>query len=111
MCSVKLPFPEKLSSVDWKNIADEFHSLLEFPKSPGRAADGKHVSTFARQQYWKFVLQLYKKQFSTILMAVVDANYKFLMVNISERIGSNADSTVFQTCEFGKAYGETNHTS
>ena len=45
----------------------------------------------------------YKGYFSLVLLALVDANYRFIFVDIGE-YGSNCDSNVFQFSNFGKKY-------
>lgn len=98
---LKIAIPPKLSEEQWKTIADEFLSRWNFPNCCA-AVDGKHVATFKPKLTGSMYFN-YKKQFSTNLMAAVDAKYKFIMVNIGA-YGSNADSTVFSTSEFGKSW-------
>ena len=45
----------------------------------------------------------YKGYFSLVLLALVDANYRFIFVDIRE-YGLNCDSNVFQFSNFGKKY-------
>ena len=45
----------------------------------------------------------YKSFFSTVLLALVDANYRFIYVNIGE-YGSNSDGSVFRASSFGKKF-------
>ena len=47
----------------------------------------------------------YKGTFSINVMALVDANYRFIFVDIGN-YGSNADGTVFSNSEFGQMYLE-----
>ena len=44
----------------------------------------------------------YKKFYSLVLMAVADANYRFLYVNLGAN-GSASDGRVFRDCSFGEA--------
>lgn len=62
--------------------------------------DGKHVAilkpTDSGSQYFN-----YKKFFSIVLFAVVDANYRFMYVNVGAN-GSVCDSTVLENSSFYK---------
>ena len=45
----------------------------------------------------------YKGHFSTVLLALVDANYRFIYINIGV-YGSNSDGSIFKASKFGKKY-------
>ncbi|CAD7093771.1 unnamed protein product [Hermetia illucens] len=90
---------QNLSS--WMKISDEFLQKWNFPNCLG-AVDGKHIQMFAPNNFGSMDFN-YKKFFSNILMAVVDASYKFVMVTIGAH-GSNADPSVFAASNFGKAW-------
>ncbi|XP_055913145.1 uncharacterized protein LOC129946823 [Eupeodes corollae] len=98
---LEIAIPSSLSKDDWKQISLEFFERWNFPNCLG-AVDGKHVLTFAPKKSGSFYFN-YKKTFSYNLMAVVDAKYRFLMVDIGA-YGSNADSTVFSCSPFGNAW-------
>ena len=64
----------------WQNIAKEFEEKWNFPNCIG-AIDGKHVTircpSASGSTYYN-----YKNQFSVILLAIVDADYNFLYVDV-----------------------------
>ena len=68
------------------------------------ALDGKHIVIQAPARSGS-LYHNYKGTFSLNLMALVDANYKFMYIDIGE-YGSNADGAVFKNSEFGKAFME-----
>jgi len=64
----------------WRGIADKFYERWNFPNTCG-AIDGKHVRVTcppkSGSQYFN-----YKGFYSIILMAVVDADYKFIWADV-----------------------------
>ena len=72
-----IPHP---SESDWKNISDVFWSKWNFTNCYG-AVDGKHVvircPAGSGSQYFN-----YKKTFSIVLLASVDADYNFTVVTV-----------------------------
>lgn len=91
----------KQSKKSWKKIAQDFLDRWNFPNCLG-AIDGKHCYTFAPRNSGSLYFS-YKKIFSTVLMAAVDAKYKFIMVDVGG-YGSNHDATVFGNCAFGRSW-------
>lgn len=79
----------------WARNAEQFYDLWNLPSCVG-AIDGKHMTIEARGS----ATFNYKKRHSIILLAVVDAHYKFLMVDIGE-YGFWNDSAVFRSCPIG----------
>ena len=80
-------------------MADKFSSLWNFHNCLG-AIDGKHIAIRKpKQSGTKFYN--YKGFFSIVLMAVADADYKFLFVDIGAN-GSCADSGVFKETNYTK---------
>ena len=86
---------------DWIRIEQEFNDYWNFPNCLG-ALDGKHVVITSPAKSGSLFFN-YKQTFSINLMALVDANYKFIYVDIGQ-YGSNADGPVFQKSQFGQMY-------
>jgi hypothetical protein len=76
------------------NIANKFQDKWNFPNCIG-ALDGKHVT-----------LRNYKNSFSIVLMALVDADYKFVYADVGAN-GRIGDGGVFRNCSLSAAL-ETN---
>ena len=76
----------------WKTIADEFEEKWNFPNCIG-AIDGKHVTVKCPSGSGSAFYN-YKNQFSIILLAIVDADYNFLFVDVGTNGRAN-DSGVF----------------
>ncbi|CAN7989917.1 unnamed protein product [Ixodes pacificus] len=79
----------------WTRNAEQFYDLWNFPNCVG-AIDGKPITVEARGS----ATFNYKKTHNIILLAVVDAQYKFVVVDIGE-YGSWNDSAVFGSCPIG----------
>ena len=88
---------------EWRQVARGFETRWNFPHTLG-AVDGKHIRIRnppgAGTHYFN-----YKKYFSIILMAVVDAEYKFLYIDVGA-IGSESDGGVFAKSELAKLLQE-----
>ncbi|KAJ6642957.1 Protein ALP1-like [Pseudolycoriella hygida] len=85
----------------WTEVADEFYTKWHFPNTVG-AGDGKHIGIFCPPKSGSENFN-YKKTFSVNLMALVDASYKFVMIDVGAS-GSNHDATVFWNSAFGKMW-------
>lgn len=68
------------SQEDWDNITSGFHSRWNFPLCIG-ALDGKHVAFRARKEDGSYYRN-YKGFNSIVLLALVDANCRFIYVNV-----------------------------
>ena len=84
------------SKEKWLFVAKEFEEKWQFPNCVG-AIDGKHVPLInpfnSGSTYFN-----YKSFFSIVLLALVDAEYKFLYVNVGCQ-GRISDGGVFKNSE------------
>ena len=85
---------------DWRKIENEFWMRWNFPNCIG-AIDGKHImlQTPARSGS---LFYNYKGTFSIVLMAIVDAQYRFIFIDVGA-YGSYADGAIFHRSAFGLA--------
>jgi len=89
----------ELTREEWLEIAKIYAKKANFPNCLG-AIDGKHIRIRKPKNTGSDYFN-YKDYFSVVLMAVVDANYRFLVVDI-DAYGKGSDSLVFQNSNFGK---------
>lgn len=87
----------KPSRDNWVKISKEYAKRAHFPHCIG-AVDGKHVRVFKFKGSGSMNLN-YKHFFSITLMAIVDANYRFVYVDIGA-YGKDCDSSIFQQTVF-----------
>ncbi|XP_068225274.1 putative nuclease HARBI1 [Palaemon carinicauda] len=92
-----LKFPT--TSGEWKKIADDFYLLWNFPNCGG-AIDGKHVSIVPPSNSGSYYFN-YKGYFSVVLMAIVNANLEFLMVDVGKN-GRISDGGIIEDTVFHK---------
>ena len=85
----------------WKNIAQEFGNLLQFPHVVG-AIDGKLVVIEAPAKSGTLYCN-YKGTFSIVLLAVCDAKYNFTLVDVGQ-YGSNNDSGVLAQSKISSTF-------
>ena len=88
---------------DWKIIAENFREKLSFPNCVG-AIDGKHVTIKAPGNSGSLFYN-YKGTFSLVLLAIADANLKFIYIDVGA-YGKNSDGGIFANSTLGKAVFE-----
>uniref|UniRef100_A0A915D632 DDE Tnp4 domain-containing protein n=1 Tax=Ditylenchus dipsaci TaxID=166011 RepID=A0A915D632_9BILA len=84
-----LPTPTRQT---WERSAEGFNQLRQFPKTLG-AIDGKHIA-IVKPEHSGAAFFNYKKFYSIVLLAIADAESRFLMVDVGAS-GRNSDSTLW----------------
>ena len=84
---------------DWTRTADEFYDRTNFPNCVG-AVDGKHIRMRKTKENGSQFFN-YKHFFSAVFMAVADAVYCFISVEVGD-YGSSSNSDLFKNLTFGK---------
>lgn len=91
-------FPE-FTERFWLETAAEFYEKTNFPNCLG-ALDGKQIRIVKPHASGSLYYN-YKNYFSVLLLALCDASYKFIFVDVGA-YGKSADSTVFKESTFFK---------
>lgn len=94
---IVMPEPtEKL----WREVAGRYKNMWNFPNCIG-ALDGKHINIRCPinggSQFYN-----YKGNNSIVLLALVDANYKFIYIDVGS-YGRNSDGAIFANSALGKS--------
>ncbi|XP_034093370.1 uncharacterized protein LOC117560564 [Gymnodraco acuticeps] len=91
---------------EWTAIAEQFEKRWQFPHCCG-ALDGKHVAVTCP---WNTGSEYrnYKGFFSIVLMALVDADYKFLWIDVGSD-GSSNDASIYNGSELKEGLESPNN--
>lgn len=99
LCSTLVPiFLPPYSREDLKEKASEFLKKWDFPNCIA-GIDGKHIRIFCPKNSSSLFYN-YKDYFSIVLLAMVDANCKFLFVDVGA-YGKEGDSSIFSNSPMG----------
>lgn len=97
---LKVPATKK----QWEAIAQDFYNQWQIPNVIG-AMDGKHIvfrpPKSAGSHYYN-----YKGTHSIVLLALVDANYSFIYINVGTN-GRVSNGGVYDDCDFSIALNQT----
>ena len=86
---------------DWRQIEHRFRTRWNFPNCVG-AIDGKHIM-IKKPPNSQSLFYNYKGFFSIVLLALVDADYRFTYVDVGN-YGSNGDAGIFKHSALGVAF-------
>ncbi|KAL2093117.1 hypothetical protein ACEWY4_010429 [Coilia grayii] len=95
---MSLTFPQPTEE-GWKDIARHFWQKWGFPNCLG-AIDGKHIAITAPAHSGSRFFN-YKHSFSIVLLALVDANYKFIFAQVGD-FGRSSDGGVYASSMLGQ---------
>ena len=88
------------SEQEWTAVADQYEERWNFPNCIG-SMDGKHIMIKQPRNSGSYFFN-YKGNFSIVLLALVDANYRFIYVNVGCN-GRISDGGVFRASSLSDA--------
>ncbi|XP_064465661.1 uncharacterized protein LOC135377272 [Ornithodoros turicata] len=92
-------YMKKPGTADWQKITESFQRNWQFPNCLG-AVDGKHVRIRAPPNSGS-MYHHYKDNFSIVLLAVADGDYKFVVVDVGA-YGKQSDGGILRQSQFGQ---------
>lgn len=98
-------FLKEPTETEWKQIAKDFKDIWQFDHCVG-AIDGKHVVIKAPPKSGTNFFN-YKKTFSIVLLAVVDANKRFIYIDVGS-MGRYSDGGILSDSVFGQKLRTSN---
>ncbi|XP_031329354.1 protein ALP1-like isoform X1 [Photinus pyralis] len=84
----------------WRTITEGYKNIWNFPNCLG-ALDGKHINIRCPINSGSDFYN-YKGNYSIVLLALVDANYKFIAIDVGS-YGRNSDGAIFSNSQLGKS--------
>lgn len=87
----------------WLMVAHDFQRFWAIPNCCG-AIDGKHIIIHCPRNSGSFYYN-YESSYSFVLMAVCDAQYRFIYIDVGG-YGSQNDASIFNACTFGRRLDE-----
>ncbi|XP_049772304.1 uncharacterized protein LOC126157015 [Schistocerca cancellata] len=92
-------YPPEPTTVMWENIASDFERKWQFYNCLG-AVDGKHI-ILRKPQLSGSSFFNYKQHGSVVLMATVDAHYRFTSIDVGS-MGGFSDGNIFSNSVLGR---------
>ena len=87
------------TKAEWKAISNQYHDRWNLPHVIG-AVDGKHIRITKPAKSGSLYFN-YKKFYSIVLFAAVDADYRFMYVDVGAE-GRASDSTLWKYSDFNQ---------
>lgn len=94
---IAMPPPTEES---WRKVTEGYKNMWNFPNCLG-ALDGKHINIRCPINSGTDFYN-YKGNYSIVLLALVDANYKFIAIDVGS-YGRNSDGAIFSNSQLGKS--------